>query len=93
MVGAEFEVAMACENLPVGVLPAGAPDPSSVVSRLLAAFLSGRRAETIKAYQANLEDFRAFIQASTLEQSPRGGSRFTKNSHKFFLTPLALLLG
>jgi integrase/recombinase XerC len=35
----------------------------------LAAFLSGRKAETVKAYQADLEDFGAFTQASTLDQA------------------------
>src|SRR5262245_59680255 len=60
---------MTSDYLPVPVLPAGNLDPSSAASRLLAAFLSGRRAETIKAYQADLEDFRAFAQASTLDHA------------------------
>ena len=60
---------MASEYIPVPVLPSGALDPSSAASRLLAAFLSGRKAETIKAYQADLEDFQAFVQSSTLDRA------------------------
>ena len=60
---------MPSEYLPVPVLPAGAIDPSSAASRLLAAFFGGRKAETIKAYQADLEDFRAFVQVSNLNQA------------------------
>jgi len=41
---------MSSEYIPVPVLPSGALDPSSAASRLLATFLGGRRAETIKAY-------------------------------------------
>jgi integrase/recombinase XerC len=57
------------ECLPVPVLPVVALDSLSVAARLLAAFLSGRKAETIKAYQADLEDFRAFVQTSTLDRA------------------------
>jgi integrase/recombinase XerC len=44
-------------------------DPSSAAARLLDAFLAGRKEETIKAYRADLEDFQAFVQASTLDQA------------------------
>ena len=44
-------------------------DPSSAASRLLNAFLAGRKEETIKAYRADLEDFQMFLQASTLDQA------------------------
>jgi hypothetical protein len=60
---------MPTEYLPVPVLPAGTPDPSSAAFRLLAAFFGGRKAETIKAYQADLEDFRAFVKVPTLDQA------------------------
>ena len=60
---------MSSKYLPALTKPAGALDPSSAVSHLLAAFWRGRRIETIKAYQADLEDFRAFVQASTLDQA------------------------
>jgi integrase/recombinase XerC len=63
------EPAMSSEYIPVPVLPSGALDPSSAASRLLATFLGGRRAETIKAYQADLEDFRAFVQIATIDQA------------------------
>jgi len=42
--------------------------PSSA-ARLLDAFLAGRKEETIKAYRADLEDFQAFVQASSLDQA------------------------
>ena len=42
------------ECLPVPVLPVVALDSLSVADRLLAAFLSGRKAETIKAYIGEL---------------------------------------
>jgi integrase/recombinase XerC len=51
---------------PVPVRPTGALDPPSPAARLLAAFLAGRKAETIKAYRADLEDFRVFVQVPTL---------------------------
>src|SRR5262245_13412596 len=60
---------MPSEYLPVPVLTTSALDSSSAASRLLAAFFGGRKAETIKAYQADLEDFRAFLQARTLDQA------------------------
>src|SRR5262249_36647252 len=60
---------MPTKYLPVPVLPTSPLDPSSAASRLLAAFLRGRKAETIKAYQADLEDFRVFVQASTLDHA------------------------
>jgi integrase/recombinase XerC len=41
-------------------------DPSSPAARLLAAFLSGRKAETIKAYKADLQDFQTFVKAISL---------------------------
>jgi hypothetical protein len=44
-------------------------DPTSQAARLLAAFLAGRKQETIKAYRADLEDFQAFVQVSTLDQA------------------------
>src|SRR6516225_10239129 len=61
------EVVMPSEYLPVPVSSPGTLDPSSAASRLLAAFFNGRKAETIKAYQADLEDFRAFAKSSTLD--------------------------
>ena len=57
------------ECLPVPAFPVVAFDSLSVAARLLAAFLSGRKAETIKAYQADLEDFRTFVQTSTLDRA------------------------
>jgi len=53
---------------PVPLSPA-AIDPNSQAARLLAAFLAGRKEETIKAYRADLEDFQDFVQASTLDQA------------------------
>jgi hypothetical protein len=53
---------------PVPVSPSTL-DPSSAAARLLAAFLAGRKEDTIKAYRADLEDFQAFVQASTLDQA------------------------
>jgi integrase/recombinase XerC len=53
---------------PVPVSPSTL-DPSSAAARLLAAFLAGRKEETIKAYRADLEDFQAFVGASTLDQA------------------------
>jgi integrase/recombinase XerC len=44
-------------------------DPNSQAARLLGAFLSGRKEETIKAYRADLEDFQAFVQANSLDQA------------------------
>jgi integrase/recombinase XerC len=60
---------MADECLPVAVLPVVALDSLSVAARLLAAFLNGRKAGTIKSYRADLEDFRAFLQISTLDEA------------------------
>jgi integrase/recombinase XerC len=60
---------MPSEYLPVPVPSPGNLDPSSASARLLAAFFSGRKAETIKAYQADLDDFRAFLKSATLEQA------------------------
>jgi integrase/recombinase XerC len=37
----------------------------------LAAFFGGRKPETIKAYQADLEGFRVFVKTSTLEEAAR----------------------
>ena len=54
--------------LPVPIAPI-ALEPSCPAARLLAAFLSGRKAETIKAYRADLEDFQAFIQAPSLSEA------------------------
>ncbi len=42
---------------------------NSQAARLLAAFLAGRKEETIKAYRADLEDFRDFVQMDTLDQA------------------------
>ena len=53
---------------PVPIQAAGTLD-SSAAARLLDAFLAGRKEETIKAYRADLEDFQAFIRASTLDQA------------------------
>jgi len=44
-------------------------EPSCPAVRLLAAFLSGRKAETIKAYRADLEDFQAFVKAGSLSDA------------------------
>src|SRR5262245_52407830 len=52
---------------PVPVTPASLG--SCAATRLLDAFLAGRKEETIKAYRADLEDFQAFVQASTLDQA------------------------
>jgi integrase/recombinase XerC len=60
---------MPSEYLPVPALPVVALDSLSIAAWLLAAFFSGRKAETIKAYQADLEDFRAFVQTSTLDRA------------------------
>src|SRR5438132_6097151 len=54
--------------LPVPIAPI-ALEPSCPAARLLAAFLSGRKAETIKAYRADLEDFQIFIQAPALSEA------------------------
>ena len=48
---------------------AATPDPSFSAARLVAAFLAGRKPETIKAYRADLEDFQAFVRAPTLDQA------------------------
>src|SRR5215468_12372336 len=53
---------------PVPISPAGTLDRSAA-ARLLDAFLAGRKEETIKAYRADLEDFQAFVRASTLDQA------------------------
>jgi hypothetical protein len=53
---------------PVPISPAGALDRSAA-ARLLDAFLAGRKAETIKAYRADLEDFQDFVQAPTLDHT------------------------
>jgi integrase/recombinase XerC len=50
-------------------IPAAGPLDSSAAARLLDAFLAGRKEETIKAYRADLEDFQAFVQASSLDQA------------------------
>src|SRR6516165_11835539 len=63
------EVVMPSEYLPVPVSSPAALDPSSAAARLLTAFFNGRKAETIKAYQADLDDFRAFLKSATLEQA------------------------
>jgi integrase/recombinase XerC len=55
-------------HLSVPLAPAGI-DPSSAAARLLAAFLSGRKPETIKAYRQDLEDFQAFVGVATLDQA------------------------
>ena len=60
---------MPSEYLPVLVPSPGNLDSSSAAARLLAAFFNGRKAETIKAYQADLDDFRAFLKSATLEQA------------------------
>ena len=60
---------MPSEYLPVPVSLVGTLDPSSAISRLLETFLHGRKAETLKSYQADLDDFRAFLQAPTLDQT------------------------
>lgn len=60
---------MPCKNFPGPGVPAGALDASLAASRLLAAFLRGRRVETIKACQAHLENFRVFVQAPTLDRA------------------------
>lgn len=46
-------------------------DVTSAAARLLHAFLNGRKPETITAYRQDLEDFQAFIQAPSLEQTAR----------------------
>lgn len=49
-------------------VPAGSTllHPASAAAQLLAAFLSGRSPETIRAYRQDLEDFRAFIGAGDM---------------------------
>jgi len=58
---------MPSKYLPVPVVPTEALDSSSAASRLLATFLNGRKADTIRAYQADLEDFQSFVHAPTLD--------------------------
>jgi hypothetical protein len=41
------------------------------VQGLLAAFLSGRNERTLRAYARDLEDFRAFLEAATIEDAAR----------------------
>jgi integrase/recombinase XerC len=41
----------------------------SPARRLLTAFLAGRYERTLRAYRQGLEDFRAFVQATTLEEA------------------------
>jgi integrase/recombinase XerC len=53
---------------PVPISPTGALD-RSVASRLLDAFLAGRKEETIKAYREDLEDFQAFVEAPSLDHA------------------------
>jgi integrase/recombinase XerC len=48
--------------------PRLSPDPR----QLVAAFLSGRNARTIKAYAQDLADFQAFVRAATVEEAARG---------------------
>jgi integrase/recombinase XerC len=55
--------------VPAVIPSANGLDPSSPAARLLAAFLSGRKADTIKAYRADLEDFQAFAQAASLSEA------------------------
>jgi integrase len=64
-------IKMTSENFyaPVPVSAGAALDLTSPAVRLLAAFLAGRKAETIKAYRADLEDFRVFVQAPTLTEA------------------------
>jgi integrase/recombinase XerC len=50
--------------LPPSGVPAPAPPP-----RLLEAFLAGRNPRTLAAYRQDLEDFRAFTRAGTLEEA------------------------
>src|SRR5437660_1206522 len=57
------------DYLPVPLSRRGGLDHDSAAARLLRAFLSGRKAETITAYRQDLEDFQAFIQAPSLEQA------------------------
>jgi integrase/recombinase XerC len=47
----------------------GTLDRSSAAERLLESFLSGRKAETIKAYKADLQDFAAFLKVATIDQA------------------------
>src|SRR5207245_4373559 len=57
------------DHLPIPLNRRGGLDPDSGTARLLRAFLNGRKPETITAYRQDLEDFQAFIQAPSLEQT------------------------
>jgi len=47
------------------------PPPPVQAHRLVAAFLSGRNARTIKAYGQDLADFQAFVVAATVDEAAR----------------------
>ncbi len=60
--------------VPVGLaspVPVAVHDPTLVLRRgsLVSAFLSGRSERTNSAYRQDLEDFRAFVKADTLEEA------------------------
>lgn len=52
-------------------LPSVIPQSSLTHLQLIGAFLSGRSEKTIQAYRQDLEDFRAFLGASTIDDAAR----------------------
>jgi len=57
------------ETLPVSAPGLRVSLDSPATSRLVSAFLSGRNEQTLKAYRQDLEDFRAFVGAGTLDET------------------------
>ncbi|MDP6087273.1 MAG: tyrosine-type recombinase/integrase [Nitrospinota bacterium] len=51
--------------------PPPRPSPGPDTTRLVDAFLSGRNERTLEAYRQDLEDFRAFVGALTLDEAAR----------------------
>ena len=51
--------------------PPPRPSPGPDTARLVDAFLSGRNPRTLEAYRADLEDFRVFVGALTLDEATR----------------------
>lgn len=56
-------------NLP-SILPQS-PQSALTHNQLIGAFLSGRSEKTIQAYRQDLEDFRAFLGASTIDDTAK----------------------
>ena len=51
--------------------PPPRPSPGPDTARLVDAFLSGRNERTLQAYRQDLEDFRGFVGALTLDEAAR----------------------